>query len=359
MIDKKERLAILASVRANKTGMIPASLHFPLGTRIQDPTPWKQALRDAFRDVDALLNHLGLSRRDVEIAGDSSFPLLVPRGFANRMRYGDPNDPLLRQVLPISAENTVNAEFSLDPVGDLQRTRSPGLIHKYAHRVLLIATGSCAVHCRYCFRRHFPYAEELAARDNWRAALAQIAADNSIHEVILSGGDPLSLSTTKLAELTDALASIQHVRRFRIHTRWPIVLPERIDDEFTHWLGGLRWPVTMVLHANHAHEFDGSVTGALADLRAAGVTLLNQAVLLRGVNDDPVSLRQLSESLGDHGVLPYYLHLLDKVAGAGHFEVSAARGRTLIRQLRAQLPGYLVPRLAREEAGQPSKTVLG
>ena len=350
----------MARAQANKPGMIPASLHFPPGTRTPAALqPWKQALRDAFRDVDALLAHLGIARSAVDIATDSPFPLLVPRGFANRMRYGDVRDPLLRQVLPIAAEGAVNPAFSLDPVGDLQRMRSPGFIHKYPHRVLLIATGSCAVHCRYCFRRHFPYAEELAARNSWQTALAQIAADSSIHEVILSGGDPLSLSTPKLAELTDALTAIPHLRRLRMHTRWPIVLPERIDSEFTRWLAGLPWPITMVLHANHAQEFDPGVSNALADLRRSGASLLNQSVLLRGVNDDLPSLRHLSETLGDHGVMPYYLHLLDRVAGAGHFEVSQARGRSLIRQLRAQLPGYLVPRLAREVAGEQSKTVLG
>lgn len=172
-------------------------------------------------DVDALLAHLGLSRADVGISDDSAFPLLVPRGFADRMRHGDPADPLLLQVLPLAAESLGAADFVLDPVGDLARTRGPGLIHKYAHRVLLITTGSCAVHCRYCFRRHFPYAEELAARDQWREAVREIAADRSIHEVILSGGDPLSLSTAKLAELTDALTGVAHLRRLRIHTRWP------------------------------------------------------------------------------------------------------------------------------------------
>jgi len=247
----------------------------------------------------------------------------------------------------------------LDPVGDLARTRGPGLIHKYAHRVLLITTASCAVHCRYCFRRHFPYAEELAARDQWREAIEQVAADRSIHEVILSGGDPLSLSTAKLRELTDALARIPHLRRLRIHTRWPIVLPERVDAELTDWLRGLRWPVVVVVHANHAQEIDLHVGDALHRLRAAGATVLNQSVLLRGVNDDAEVLRDLSERLGELGVIPYYLHLLDRVAGAAHFQVQLPAARKLLRALRATLPGYLVPRLAREDAGRTSKTVLG
>ncbi|HWS27692.1 MAG TPA: EF-P beta-lysylation protein EpmB [Xanthomonadales bacterium] len=320
---------------------------------------WKQQLREAFRDVDALLAHLGLSRADVAISADSAFPLLVPRGFADRMRHGDPADPLLLQVLPLAAESHGAPDFVLDPVGDLARMRGPGLIHKYAHRVLLITTGSCAVHCRYCFRRHFPYAEELAAREQWREAVGEIAADRSIHEVILSGGDPLSLSTAKLAELTDALASVAHLRRLRIHTRWPIVLPQRVDSELLDWLRGLPWPVTVVVHANHAQEIDAEVAGALHRLREAGATLLNQSVLLRAVNDDADTLRTLSERLAEVGVIPYYLHLLDRVAGAAHYQVELRVARRLLRALRASLPGYLVPRLAREDAGRASKTVLG
>lgn len=339
--------------------MIPVSPRSPPETpRPAALRPWKLVLRDAFRDIDALLAYLGLDRSAVAISDDATFPLLVPRGFAARMRHGDANDPLLRQVLPLAAEAHSGDGYTLDPVGDLARTRGPGLIHKYARRVLLIATGSCAVHCRYCFRRHFPYADELAAREGWRAAVAEIAADRSIVEVILSGGDPLSLSTAKLAELTEALAAIPHLRRLRIHTRSPIVLPERVDAEFGDWLRALPWPVVVVLHANHAQEFDDCVSGALQRLRSAGATLLNQSVLLRGVNDSVVALRELSEALSANQVVPYYLHLLDRVAGAAHFDVDARRGRQLLRALRDELPGYLVPRLARELPGALSKTIL-
>jgi EF-P beta-lysylation protein EpmB len=339
--------------------MITAGVHFPPETpRVGSARNWKHRLRDAFRDVDALLADLGLSRSDVDLAVDTQFPLLVPREFAARMRTGDAADPLLLQVLPVAAESELAPGWLLDPVGDLKRTRGPGLIHKYRGRVLLIATASCAVHCRYCFRRHFPYAEELAARDRWSAAVTEIAADASISEVILSGGDPLSLATPKLRELTDALAAIAHVKRLRIHTRWPIVLPQRVDAELVAWLRELPWPVVVVVHANHAREFDADVGDALRAMRAAGATLLNQAVLLRGVNDTAAALRELSMMLGDHGVMPYYLHALDRVVGAAHFEVEPARARRLIRQLRAELPGYLVPRLVREDAGATHKTVL-
>jgi EF-P beta-lysylation protein EpmB len=339
--------------------MITASAQSPPETRrVDNVRSWKHELRDAFRDIDALLAFLGLSGSDVDVANASAFPLLVPRSYAARMRHGDARDPLLLQVLPVAAENVDAPGWLLDPVGDLARTRSPGLIHKYRGRVLLIATASCAVHCRYCFRRHFPYAEELAARDHWNAAVTEIAADRSIHEVILSGGDPLSLATAKLRELTDALATIPHVRRLRIHTRWPIVLPQRVDADLLAWLRQLPWPVVVVVHANHAREFDTEVGEALQLLRRAGATLLNQSVLLRGVNDSVAALVELSRALGDHSVMPYYLHLLDRVAGAAHFEVDPRYARQLVRQLRAELPGYMVPRLAREDAGRQSKTVL-
>lgn len=316
-------------------------------------------MREAFRDVEALLAHLGLSRADVGISADSAFPVLVPRSFVERMRHGDPSDPLLLQVLPLAAEDQASSGFVADPVGDLARVRGPGLIHKYAHRVLLITTGSCAVHCRYCFRRHFPYAEEHAARDHWREAVARIAADRSIHEVILSGGDPLSLSTAKLRELSDLLRTIPHLRRIRIHTRWPIVLPQRVDDELLDWLRGLPWSGVVVVHANHAQEIDTEVAGAVQRLRQTGVTVLNQSVLLRGINNDADALCALSERLGEVGIMPYYLHLLDRVAGAAHFQVDLREARRLLRSMRARLPGFLVPRLAREDAGRASKTVLG
>jgi L-lysine 2,3-aminomutase len=338
--------------------MIPASPQFPPETRKAVPRSWKLELREAFRDIDPLLAYLGLARADLALSTDSSFPLLVPRPFAARMRRGDPADPLLRQVIPLAAEERGDPQFVADPVGDLVRTRGPGLIHKYRHRVLLIATGSCAIHCRYCFRRHFPYAEELAARDGWRAAVEQIGADDSIHEVILSGGDPLSLSTGKLRELTNALLPIPHLRRLRLHTRWPVVLPERVDGELCDWLSSLPWSRVVVLHANHAQELDHSVAGAVERLRSAGASLLNQSVLLHQINDDLPSLRALSEGLGAMGVMPYYLHLLDHVAGAAHFDVGLAQARRLIRALRAELPGYLVPRLAREDPGHSSKTVI-
>jgi len=321
---------------------------------------WQQLWREAVRDPRELLSLLGLdpAAPGLSDAAAAHFPLRVPRGFVARMRRGDPHDPLLRQVLPIADETRRVPGFALDAVGDAAARAGEGLIRKYRGRALLIATGSCAVHCRYCFRRHFPYAEQTAARDGWQAAIDAIAADPDIDEIILSGGDPLSLATSKLEELTSALAPLPHLRRLRLHTRLPVVLPERVDDVLLAWLRRLPWPVAVVIHANHANEFDATVDAALARLRAAGASLLNQAVLLRGVNDSPEALTALSERGYAAGVLPYYLHQLDRVEGAAHFEVSDDRARALHAALVAALPGYLVPKLVREVAGDPAKRAL-
>jgi EF-P beta-lysylation protein EpmB len=325
------------------------------------PAPrWQQAWRDAIRDPRELLGMLGLEHLAERLSDDAAaqFPLRVPRGFVARMRHGDPQDPLLRQVLPILDEDLIVPGFGLDAVGDGAARRGGGVIHKYNGRALLIATGSCAVHCRYCFRRHYPYAEDTAAAAGWREAVELIRADDSIREVILSGGDPLSLADHKLVELTDALRGIPHLRRLRIHTRLPIVLPERVDAGLLAWLRGLPWPVAVVVHANHANEFDAVVDAAMAALRGTGATVLNQAVLLRGVNDSVEALADLCERGHRAGVLPYYLHQLDRVAGAAHFEVDDDEALVLNAALAARLPGYLVPRLVREVAGAPGKTPL-
>jgi EF-P beta-lysylation protein EpmB len=324
------------------------------------PAGWQRAWRDALRDPRELLALLGLESLAASMSDEAAagFPLRVPHAFVARMRHGDPADPLLRQVLPVLDEERVVPGFALDAVGDGAARAARGVIRKYHGRALLVATGACAVHCRYCFRRHFPYAEETAAAEGWREAVAAIAADPSIDEVILSGGDPLALATPKLAELTDALASIAHLRRLRIHTRLPIVLPERVDAPLLDWLRALPWPVAVVVHANHANEFDAGVDAAMGALRGAGATLLNQAVLLRGVNDAVDALAALSERAFAAGVLPYYLHQLDRVAGTAHFEVPDARARELHAALAARLSGYLVPRLVREIPGDTGKRPL-
>jgi len=321
---------------------------------------WQHLWREAVRDPRELLALLGLNTAALRISDEAAqqFPLRVPRGFIARMRYGDPSDPLLRQVLPLDAELMQVEGYGLDAVGDAAANIGPGVLHKYHGRALLISTGSCAIHCRYCFRRHFPYSEETAAANGWQAAIETIRQDTSLTEIILSGGDPLSLSTSKLAELTIALRRIPQIKRLRLHTRLPVVLPERIDAEFLDWLDDLPWVKVIVIHANHPNEFDPDVDAALSGLRDTGAHLLNQAVLLRGINDDASTLQQLCERGFEAGVLPYYLHQLDKIIGAAHFEVSDAHAHALHAQLLAALPGYLVPKLVREVTGDASKRPL-
>ncbi len=325
---------------------------------LRETPRWQHELACAITDPAELLRELGLSPELLPAARHAArlFPLRVPRGFVARMRHGDPDDPLLRQVLPLGAETVPVPGFVADPVGDLAARAAPGVLHKYQGRALLVATGACAIHCRYCFRRQFPYAEDQASRGGWSAALDYLRADGSIREVLLSGGDPLSLSDRRLAELTAGLEAIPHLVRLRIHSRQPVVLPSRVDAGLLALLERSRLQKVLVLHVNHANELDADVARALAALRGIGVTLFNQAVLLAGVNDDIEALAELSEALFGLGVIPYYLHLLDRVQGAAHFDVPEDRARALMARLRARLPGYLVPRLVREIAGQPSKT---
>lgn len=330
------------------------------GTLVLGQAPWREELAHAITEPAVLLAALGLDGAllaDAERA-HTLFPLRVPRPYLSRIRYGDVHDPLLRQVLPLADEMAVVAGFSLDPVGDMASFVAPGVLHKYEGRILLTATGACAVHCRYCFRRHFPYTAANAARDQWREALAYLDQEPTLHEVILSGGDPLSLHDDKLAYFARALADRPHIRRLRIHTRLPIVVPSRVDETLLAWLQDAPVSVVIVLHVNHAQEIDTDVAAACARLRAVGVTLLNQSVLLAGVNDSADVLADLSEQLFAVGVLPYYLHLLDAVVGAAHFAVPDSKARSLVVALTERLPGYLVPRLVREEAGAPAKVTV-
>jgi len=320
---------------------------------------WQGELRAAVTSVGELLRLLDLPvTAAVDLQEQLQFPIRVPRSFIARMRPRDWNDPLLRQVLPLAAERTIVAGFGPDPLHEASARRAPGLLQKYAGRALLITTGSCAVHCRYCFRREFPYQEHLDGAARWASALAELAADPSVHEVILSGGDPLSLSTDRLRTLVNALAAMPQVRRLRIHTRLPIVLPARIDAELLEWLHGITLPLVIVLHANHANEIDADVRRACVKLKSANAVLLNQSVLLRGINDTEDALAGLSEALFDAGVLPYYLHLLDRVSGTAHFEVDEVSACKLLGRIATRLPGYLVPRLVRELAGAAAKVAL-
>lgn len=320
---------------------------------------WRRELSAGVRDPDELARRLNLPPATVAPEAHGAFRTLVPRGFLARMRTGDPADPLLRQVLPAAQElDPQPARYVTDPLAEADARRASGLLVKYHGRALLVTSGACAVHCRYCFRRHYPYTHENPRRGHWQAALDAIAADPDLEEVILSGGDPLMLDDTELAELSDRLGDIPHLRSLRVHTRLPIVLPERVDTALLGWIEASRLPVTMVVHANHPREIDASVRAACAHLRPVLHFLLNQSVLLAGVNDDAETLTNLSRTLFRAGVLPYYLHLPDAVAGTAHFDVSESRARDLIAELRARLPGYLVPRLAQEVAGASSKEIL-
>ena len=319
---------------------------------------WQQALAEAITDPLELCRILDLDPAPLAVAQPPArnFGLRVPRGFVNRMRRGDPRDPLLLQVLPLDAEDLPTQGYSLDPVGDLASRAGTGILHKYQGRALLVATGACAVHCRYCFRRHFPYSDNSLLASEWESAVDAIRADSSITEVILSGGDPLSLNDRRLTQLTEALQSVPHVQRLRIHTRYPVVLPERVDEGLLAWLSGVRLQKVMVIHANHANEIDAHVAEACRRLAASGITLLNQSVLLADINDSVPALADLSEALMGCGVLPYYLHLLDRVQGAAHFDVDESKALRLHAELMTRLPGYLVPRLVREIPGAASKT---
>jgi EF-P beta-lysylation protein EpmB len=324
------------------------------------PVRWQQLLKTAVRDPRELWQLLDLPAKHLPgaLRAAETFPLFAPRGYIARMQSGDPHDPLLRQVLPWDAELVPVAGFDTDPVGDRTAALQPGLLQKYPSRVLMLATGACAVHCRYCFRRHFPYSTVPRSLADWEPAIRDIEADESIHEVILSGGDPLTLVDDLLGALAERLASIAHLRRLRIHTRLPIVIPERVDGQLLAWLCGTRLTPIMVVHANHPRELDESVAASLSRLVNAGVPVLNQAVLLSGVNDNVGVLGELCERLVDLRVMPYYLHQLDRVAGAAHFEVPEEQGLAIIEELRARLPGYAVPRYVHEVAGELSKTVI-
>lgn len=290
-------------------------------------------------------------------AAAKQFSLRVPRGFVALMQRGDPQDPLLRQVLPLGDELDDAPGYVDDPLGESCASLGAGLLGKYHGRVLIIASPVCAVHCRYCFRRGFPYAENQITRSQWQATLERIGKTPDVSEVILSGGDPLSLDDGRLAAMIRDLENLPRLKRLRIHTRLPVVLPERLDSGLAEVLAGSRLKPVMVLHANHAREITDTLAHALAAL-APRVTLLNQSVLLRGVNDDADTLAALNERLFDAGILPYYLHMPDRIRGSAHFEVSEGLAQALMAQLRERLPGYLVPRLVRELPGMPSKYPL-
>lgn len=329
-----------------------------IGYRTQ--VPWQQELREAVRDPAELAELLELPAGWLASArrAAGNFGLFAPRGLLARVCPGNVNDPILKQIAPLDAEWSPVEGFVADPVGDLAAQAAAGMLHKYHGRALLVVTGACAVHCRYCFRRHFPYGDAPHGLTAWKPALESIATDPTLEEIILSGGDPLTLGDGWLAGLAHQIAAIPHVRRLRVHTRLPIVIPQRVTDELLAWLTGTRLTPIVVIHANHASEIDEHVAAALGRLVDSGVPVLNQAVLLRGVNDSCEALEALCRRLIDLRVMPYYLHQLDRVAGAAHFEVPLERGREIVAELRRRLPGYAVPQFVTETSGAAHKTPL-
>ncbi len=321
---------------------------------------WQRQLSQAIRDPATLCKRLNLDDSWLPGAatGHQLFEICVPDAYLTRIAPNDPNDPLLRQVLPVSDEAATPQGYVIDPLEEAEHQPVKGLIHKYANRVLLIASPNCAINCRYCFRRHFPYSDNSPSRAQWQEALDYLRIDTSLNEAILSGGDPLAANDRQLAWLVEQLENIPHLKRLRIHTRLPVVIPDRIDDALVGWLAATRLQKVMVLHINHANEIDQAVINACTRLKQAGVTLLNQSVLLRGINDSVSTLATLSERLFEAGVLPYYLHVVDPVQGAAHFDVPDAEAKALVKQLLEHLPGFLMPRLVREVPGKASKTPL-
>jgi EF-P beta-lysylation protein EpmB len=320
---------------------------------------WKTELKEAISDPKQLMALLKIrpEQLNFDIDPQNDFVVRAPKPFIKKMEIGNPKDPLFLQVISQMQENDKVVGYGQDPLQE-NDNRTPGLLHKYHGRVLLILSSACAINCRYCFRRHFPYQDQLSSGEQLNESIDYIKSDKSITEVILSGGDPLIVSDNFLNDLIAKLESISHLKRLRIHTRLPIVIPQRITDKLCEILQNTRLEVSMVLHINHPNEIDTELTNNLLNLVRAGVVLLNQSVLLKAVNDSSRVLCQLSEKLFSAKIIPYYLHQLDKVEGAAHFNISDLKALTLIKEMRNKLPGYLVPRLAKEETEMPAKTIM-
>jgi len=336
----------------------------PLYIRSDEPCNqqrnWQTELSQCITTVDDLLAELELDRTQLSFCQQAAaqFVLKVPRPYVQRMVRGDPNDPLLAQVLPVKAEMQLDPEYSEDPLNESNHNPIAGIVHKYRNRLLLIVSPACAINCRYCFRRHFPYQENRQSKDQWQQALTYIRNDADINEVIFSGGDPLAANDHFLDWLAEQIAAIPHIKRLRIHTRLPVVIPSRINDPFLRWATASRLKPIVVLHINHSNEIDAEVAEAVARLLDAGIKVLNQTVLLKDINDNAVTLNALSERLFDCGITPYYLHLLDPVQGASHFDIEEAQALKIYRELQAMLPGFLLPKLVREIPGERSKTIV-
>jgi EF-P beta-lysylation protein EpmB len=321
---------------------------------------WKSELSNCISSIDQLLQLLGLSSKDLNASqlASQGFSIKVPLHYAELMEYGNPEDPLLKQVLPIEAELNQDPSFSVDPVNESEYNPVPGIVHKYRNRVLMIISPNCAINCRYCFRRHFPYQENRQSKQQWLQALDYLKDRPEINEVIYSGGDPLAANDNFLSWLTQQIETIKHIKRLRIHSRLPVVIPSRIDTQLLTWLSSSQLKPTMVLHINHANEIDVKLCQSVEKLKTAGITVLNQSVLLKGVNDSSQALINLSEKLFDAGIMPYYLHLLDPVQGASHFDIPVDKALKIFSHMQAELPGFLLPKLVQERAGEAGKSII-
>ncbi len=320
---------------------------------------WQKELANVVTDPKELLELLDIDPNNYlqHFKARKLFPVRVPRPFINKMNKGDINDPLLQQVMPLHSEFVVTDGFTTDPLEE-HDTVAEGLLHKYTHRVLMIVKAGCAVNCRYCFRRHFPYQDNSPNKARWDHALTYIANHSEINEVIFSGGDPFMANDEHLDWLITQIEAISHVKRLRIHTRLPVVIPQRITPELVDRLNTSRLKVAIVLHINHENEIDDELREAIEPLRAARIPLFNQSVLLKGINDNPLTLANLSEQLFDSGIQPYYLHMFDKIQGVAHFEVEEQTAIEIVKETMAILPGFLMPKLVREIAGEANKTLI-
>ncbi|GLS24342.1 EF-P beta-lysylation protein EpmB [Marinibactrum halimedae] len=342
------------------THTIATSLQTETETSTVIDRRWQEALQTLITDPRELITLLELPEEALQgaLASAKDFPLKVPRPFIEKMKKGDLNDPLLKQVLPIHQEQDAIPGFTYDPLEESESNPVPGLIHKYRSRVLIVTSSQCAIHCRYCFRRHFPYEDNRSQGNHWSKMLHYLQQHPQVNEVIFSGGDPLSIGNRALINMLNDIETIAHIKRVRFHTRLPVVIPERLDTPLIEALANSTLKTLLVIHTNHPNELDTRLAKRLHKAQQAGITLLNQTVLLKGINDCADVLSELSEALFAAGVMPYYLHLLDRVSGAAHFEVSEKQAQTLYKTLLGELPGFLVPKLVREIAGKESKTPI-
>lgn len=357
-------------ILATSEEFVPTASHLPGELTVQtlpdtEPVHWQVAMKRAIRSGSQLRKAVGLPPDsanalgpDSKLACEQDFRTFAPLEFVARIQPGNPDDPLLKQVLPVIEEQVEQPGFAADPVGDLNSLVSPGVLHKYEGRALILTTAACGIHCRYCFRREFPYQESGSRKDDWLPSIDYLKNNEEIEEVILSGGDPLTTSDEKLDELISALENIPHLKRLRIHSRMPIVIPQRVTEELVKRLSSSRLAVWTVIHANHPQELSESVLSRLGNMIDAGIPVLNQAVLLRGVNDQAETLIELCRRLVNHRIQPYYLHQLDRVRGATHFEVPVETGLKIVETLRTALPGFAVPQYVFEEPGAKSKSPI-